>query len=71
MTKNLSQEFSRTKHPILGALSGLDEFLHNQLVQGHSGTTPETSRIKFGTNQGTNEDGFQCDHYPGTIISQS
>ena len=34
--KKLSQEFSRTENCILGALSRLDDFLLNPLIQGHS-----------------------------------
>ena len=52
VTKKLSQEFSRTENHILGALARPDSFLINPLIQGHSGTTPETSRNAFGTNQG-------------------
>ena len=59
VTKKLSQEFSRTKNRILGALARLDDFLMNPLIQGHSGTTPETSRNVFSINQGTNEDDSQ------------
>ena len=33
----------------------------NSLIQGHSGTTPETSRNAYGTDQGTNEDDCQSD----------
>ena len=58
-TKKLSQEFSRTENCILGALARLDDFLMNPLLQGHSGTTPETSRNMFSINQGTNEDDSQ------------
>ena len=53
VTKKLSQEFSKTENRILGALSLLDGFLMNPLIQSHSGTTPETSRNAHGTNQGT------------------
>ena len=53
VTKTLSQEFSRTENRILGALSRLDDFLMNPLIQGHSGTAPESSRNAYGTNQGT------------------
>ena len=56
VTKKLSQEFSRTENRILGALAKLDDFLMNPLLQGHSGTTRETSRNMFSINQGTNED---------------
>ena len=63
-TKKLSQEFNRTKNRILGALARLDDFLINPLLQGHSGTTPETSRKVFSINQGTNEDDSQSDPHP-------
>ena len=56
VTKKLSQEFSRTENRILRDLAPLDDFLLNPLLQGHSGTTPETSRNAFSVNQGTNED---------------
>ena len=36
----------------------------NALIQGHSGTAPETSRNALGKNQGTNEDDSQSDHHP-------
>ena len=51
VAKKLSQEFSRTKNRILGALVRRDDFLVNPLIQGHSGTTRETRRNPFGTNQ--------------------
>ena len=40
-TKKLSQEFTRTENRILGALSRLDDFLMNPLIQGYSGTAPD------------------------------
>ena len=64
VTKKLSKEFSRTRNRILGALARLDDFLMNQLIQGHSGNTPKMSRNAFGTNQGTNEDDSQSDLHP-------
>ena len=64
VTKKLSKEFSRTENRILGALARLDHFLMNPLIQGHSGTTPETSRNVFSINQGTNEDDSQSDPHP-------
>ena len=64
VTKKLSQECSRTENRILGALARLDEFLMNPLLQGHSGTTPETSRNMFSINQGTNEDDSQSNPHP-------
>ena len=64
VTKKLSQEFSRTENPILGALARLDDYLMNPLLQGHSGTTPETSRNLFSKNQGTNEDDSQSNPHP-------
>ena len=36
----------------------------NPLIEGHSGTTPETSRNVFSDNQGTNEDDFQSNPHP-------
>ena len=35
VTKNLFQEFSRTKNRILDALSRLDDFRMNPLIEGH------------------------------------
>ena len=64
VTKKLSQEFSRTENRILGALARLNDFLMNPLLQGHSGTIPETSRNVFSINQGTNEDDSQSDPHP-------
>ena len=64
VTKKLSQEFSRKENCILDALARLDDFLMNPLLQGHSGTTPETSRNKFSINQGTNEDDSQSNPHP-------
>ena len=61
VTKKLSQGFSKTENRILGALARLDDFLMNPLIQGHSGTAPETSRNVFSINQGTNEDDSQSD----------
>ena len=71
VTKKLSQEFSRTENRILGALARLDDFLMNPLLQGHSGTTPETSRNVFSINQGANEDDSESDPHPeaGLLIS--
>ena len=64
VTKKLSQEFSRTENRILGALAQLDDFLMNPLIQGHSGTTPETSRNVFSISQGANEDDSQSNPHP-------
>ena len=64
VTKKLSQEFSGTENRILGALARLDNFLMNPLLEGHSGTTLETSRNVFSINQGTNEDDSQSDPHP-------
>ena len=68
VTRKLSQEISRTENRILGALARLDDFLMNPLIQGNSGTSPETSRNAFGTNQGTNEDDYQSDPHPEASI---
>ena len=64
VTKKLSQEFSRTENRILVSLAKLDDFLMNPLLQGHSETTPETSRNMFSINQGTNEDDSQSNPHP-------
>ena len=69
--KKLSQEFTRTENRILGVLAGPDDFFMNPLIQGHSGTAPETSRNGFGTNQGTNEDDSQSDPHPEASIFRS
>ena len=61
VTKKLSQEFSRTENRILGALVRLDDFPVNPLIQGHSGTAPETSRNVVSIKQRTNEDDSQSD----------
>ena len=71
VTKKLSEKFNRTEIRILGALSRLDDFLLNALVQGHSRTAPETSRNSYGTNQRTNEDNSQSDPHPEASIFQS
>ena len=64
VTKKLSQEFSRTENRILGALARLDDFLMNPLLQGYSGTTPETSQNMFSINQGKNGDDSQSNPHP-------
>ena len=51
VTKRLSKEFSRAENRILGALARLDDFLMNPLLQGYSGTAPETSRNALITSQ--------------------
>ena len=71
VTKKLSQELTRTENRILGALARLDDFLMNPLIQGHSGTAPETSRGALGSNQGTNEDDSQSDPHPEAGIFRS
>ena len=50
--KKISQEFSRTESCILGALLRLDDFLLNPPIQGHSGTTLETTRRTLGRKPG-------------------
>ena len=71
VTKKLSQEFSKTEKRTLAALSRLDDFLMNPLVQGHSGTVPETSQNAIGTNQGTNEKNSESDPHPEASIFRS
>ena len=71
VTMKLHEEFSRTENPILGALSHFDDFLKDPLNQCHSGTTLETSRKAFGSNQGTNEDDYQSDSHREAGVFQS
>ena len=66
VTKRLSEEFSRTENRILGALAHRDDFLMNPLLQGHSETTPQSSRNALSTSQGANEDDSQNDPHPET-----
>ena len=42
--EKMSKGFRRLEDRILVASARLDDFLMNPLIQGHSGTTPETSR---------------------------
>ena len=71
VTKNPSQEYSRTESRILGALSKLDEFLLNQQIRTNSGTVPETFRNTNVDNQGTNEDDSQSDPHPEAGLFRS
>ena len=59
VTEKLSQEFIRTENRILGALSQLENVLMNPVIQGHSGTAPETSRNLFSISQRTYEEDSQ------------
>ena len=69
VTKKQSKEFIWTESRILGVFSRLDEFSLNPLIQGHSGSAPETSRKALATYQGTNEDNSQSDHHPEASVS--
>ena len=71
VTKQLSQEFSRTESRILGTLSKLDKFLLNPQIRTHSGTVPGTFRNTNVENQGTNEDDSQSDPHPETGLFRS
>ena len=71
VTKKLSQEFSRTKSRILGALSKLDDFLLNPQIRKPSGTVPGTFRNTNVENQGTIEDDSQSDPHPEAGIFRS
>ena len=68
VTKKLSQGFSRRENRILGAFSRLDDILMNSLIQGHSGTAPETSRSTYSSNHGANVDDPQSDLLPEASI---
>ena len=71
VTKKLPQKLSRTENRILGALARPEDFLMNPVIQGHSGTAPESSHIALGTSLGTNEDDSQSDAHPGAGLLQS
>ena len=62
IAKKLSKEFNRTESRILSALSRLDEFFLNPLLQDQSGSAPETSRNALNINHGTIEDDSQDPH---------
>ena len=65
----LSQEFSRTKSFILGALSRLDEFFLNPPIWSHPRSAPELSQSAYGLYQGTKEDDSLSGIRPETRIS--
>ena len=69
VTKKLSQEFSRMENRVSGALSLVDDFLMNPLIQGYSGNVPKTSRNAFITNPGTNEDDSHDSHPEAGIFN--
>ena len=73
VTKKLFQKFNKKENCKLGALSRLDDFLMNLLVQCYSKITPETSRYAYGANQGTSENETQSEHHPeaGLLRSQT
>ena len=64
-TKKLSQDFSRTESPILGALSKLDEFVLNPLIRSFTGTF----RIADVENQKPSGDRSQNDPHPEVVFS--
>ena len=61
VTEKLSQEFSRTKSCILGALSNLDDLLSNPQLRTHSGTVPRTFRNRILEIFDSNVDRSQVD----------
>ena len=71
VTKKLSREFCRMENRILGVVSRFDDSLMNPLNHGHCGTTPETSRNTYGTNQWTDEEDCLSDLHPEASIRQS
>ena len=71
INKKLSKEFTRTENRMLGALSRLDDFLQNPLIQSDSGSAPDASRNALCTNQGTNEDDSQSDPHHEARVSHS
>ena len=50
ISRKLSQDFSRTKFPLLDALSKLDEILLNPQIRTHSGIFPGTSHNTYVEN---------------------
>ena len=71
VTKKLSLEFCRMESCILVALSRLDDFLLNPLIQGYSGTALEMTLNTLRTNQGTKEGNSQSDPHPEVSVYQS
>ena len=69
VTKKLSQEFSRTKSGILGALSKLDKFLLNPQVRICSGTVQGLSRNSNLEDREPTGDRSQIDPYPEVEFS--
>ena len=69
VTKKLSQEFSRTESPNLGALSKLDEFLLNPQVRTCSVDVPGTSRKNNPENRESTVDRSLNDPYPEVVFS--
>ena len=69
VTKKLSQEFSRTKSRILGALSKLDEFLLNPQVRTCSVAVPRTSRNNDSENREPTGNRSLNDPYPKVEFS--
>ena len=69
VTKKLSQELSKTKSRILGALSKIDEFFLNPQIRTISGTTPGTFRTTDVENQKTSGDITQNDPHSGMEFS--
>ena len=69
VTKKLSQEFSRTVSPVLGALSKLDEFLLSPQVWTYSGTVPGTSWNSDLENREPTMDRSHNDPYPKVELS--
>ena len=73
VSKNLSQESSRTENCKLGALARRGDFFLNPLVQGYSRAASEMSGNASGKNQGTNEDNSQSDPHSeaGIFLKQT
>ena len=70
VTGKLSQDFSGTESHILGALIRPNDFLLDPLIQGHSGTAPDTSWNTIRTNQATKENESQSNFHPGRSVSR-
>ena len=71
VTNKLSQEFRKTESRIVGALSWVDEFFLNPIIQCHSGSVPEMSRITHGEDQETKKNCSRNDLHPEARVALS
>ena len=69
--KKLSLEVIKTESRILGKLSRFDNVPQSPLIEGESGSAPETSCNPIPTKQGKNEDESQNDPHHERGVSRS